>query len=68
LWGDVASTHTPPLRGTQERELLREPLMQAIGRQSPGARKVRAPEIARGDVRHESPAQSTNGLPNERSR
>jgi len=63
--GGVASAHTPPLRGTQERELLREPLMQAIARQSQGARKVRAPENARGDLHHELPAQSMNGMPND---
>ena len=66
--GGVASAHTPPLRRTQERELRREPLMQATARRSQGARKVRAPETARGDVRHESPAQSMNGLPNEQGR
>jgi len=46
--GGEAPAHTPPLRWTQERELLREPLMHAIARQSRGARKVRAPLTTRG--------------------
>jgi hypothetical protein len=63
--GGEAPAHTPPLRWTPERELLREPLMQAIARQSRGARKVRAPLTTRGDVHHELPAQSMNGMPND---